>query len=524
MKKLLFLLPLLFVTLLIQAQTWDWGGPIDPLQAKFQIQQYRLELEIFPETQSIAGRSTITFSSQEKLDTLRFQLIDQYQVSKVLMDGKEVAFSHQNDFLDIIPIDCTCNQVEIFYEGPTPIAQNPPWTGGFTWEKDQLDRHWMGLSCQGEGAKLFMPAFDHPSSEPHQGVELIFTVPKPYFVASNGRLIQTQDQGQKVRYHWKTDYPINNYNINFTVGVFEKAESQFRSISGAVVPMAVWVLQDNKDMANELLEVLRVSAQTHEKYFGPYPFPEDKIAVVETPYLGMEHQTINAYGNNFQFVSMGKVQYDWLLHHELGHEWFGNKVSVGDWADMWIHEGLTAYGDWLFFWEHGGPEAYFEKVNAEARDIPHAQPVVSPPNSTEKTAYHPEIYTKGAMVIHSLRGVIGDELFFPALKAFAEGEQFSYLNQVNTEEFTAFIQQYTGQNLEGFFELYLKTTRLPEVKVKKRGKNEFLVSLEGIDFEMPVEVKTSTGIQKYSLGKSPTLISSTSTPEVDPRGWLMLKR
>jgi aminopeptidase N len=178
----------------------------------------------------------------------------------------------------------------------------------------------------------------------------------------------------------------------------------------------------------------------------------------------------------------------------------------------------------LFFWEHGGPEAYFEKVNAEARDIPHAQPVVSPPNSTEKTAYHPEIYTKGAMVIHSLRGVLGDDIFFPAIKAFVEGEQFTYLNQVTTQDFTAFIQQYTGQNLEGFFELYLKTTRLPEVKVKKRGKNEFLVSLEGIDFEMPIEIKTSTGIQKYSLGKTPTLISSTSTPEVDPRGWLMLKR
>ena len=523
MKKLLFLLPLLFVTLLIQAQTWDWGGPIDPLQAKFQIQQYRLELEIFPETQSIAGRSTITFSSLEKLDTLRFQLIDQYQVSKVLMDGREVTFSHQNDLLDIIPIDCTCDQVEIFYEGPTPIAQNPPWTGGFTWEKDQLGRHWMGLSSQGEGAKLFMPALDHPSSEPQQGVELVFTVPKPYFVASNGRLIHSQDQGQKVSYNWKTDYPINNYNINFTVGVFEKAESQFRSSSDALIPMEVWVLQENKAKAKELLEVLRVSAQTHEKYFGPYPFPKDKIAAVETPYLGMEHQTINAYGNNFQFVSMGKVQYDWLLHHELGHEWFGNKVSVGDWADMWIHEGLTAYGDWLFFWEHGGPEAYFEKVRSEARDIPHARPVVSPPNSTEKTAYHPEIYTKGAMVIHSLRGVIGDKLFFPAVKAFAEGEQFTYLNQVNTNDFTDFIQQYTGQNLEGFFELYLKTTRLPEVKVKKRGKNEFLVSLEGIDFEMPVEVKTSTGVQKHSLGKNPVLISSTSTPEVDPQGWLMLK-
>jgi aminopeptidase N len=178
----------------------------------------------------------------------------------------------------------------------------------------------------------------------------------------------------------------------------------------------------------------------------------------------------------------------------------------------------------LFYWEHGGSEAYFEKATTESQDIPHAQPVVSPPNSTEKTAYHPEIYTKGAMVIHSLRGVLGDELFFSALKAFAEAEQFTYLNLVTTQDFTDFIQQFTGQNLEGFFELYLKTTRLPEVKVKKKGKDQFLVSLEGIDFELPVEVNTSTGIKKYPLGKTPTLISSTTTPEVDPRGWLMLQR
>jgi aminopeptidase N len=128
------------------------------------------------------------------------------------------------------------------------------------------------------------------------------------------------------------------------------------------------------------------------------------------------------------------------------------------------------------------------------------------------------------MVIHSLRGVLGDELFFPALKAFAEAEQFTYLNLVTTQDFTDFIQRYTGQNLEGFFELYLKTTRLPEVKVKKKGKDQFLVSLEGIEFELPVEVKTSEGSQKLSIGKKGVLVTSSSLPEVDPRDWLMLQR
>ena len=524
MKKLTFLLLLTCFWSSAFAQNWDWGGPLDPLQAKMKIRHYRLELELLPESQGIQGSNTITFSAAEKLDTLRFQLIDEYEVSKVLIDGKEVKFSHQNDLLDIIPVDCTCDQVQIFYGGKTPIAQNPPWTGGFTWEKDLLENHWMGLSCQGEGAKVFMPALDHPSSEPSEGVDLIFTVPKPYFVASNGRLIDTQETGPKMTYHWQTDYPISNYNINFTLGVFYEEKLDFTSSSGDVIPMQVWVLQENRAKAKGLLENLKVSTETLEKYFGPFPFPKDKIAVVETPYLGMEHQTINAYGNNFQSIPMGKVRYDWLLHHELGHEWFGNKVSVSDWADMWIHEGLTAYGDWLFYWEHGGPETYFAKVKSESRNIPHAKPVVSPPNSTEEEAYHPEIYTKGAWVIHALRGVLGDELFFSAIKAFVMDEHFTYLNQVTTKDFTDFVQSYTGKDLQGFFDLYLYTTSVPTLKVSKKGKEGYLISLQGIDFEMPVEIETSEGVQGIPVGKKGVEVKSKTPPVVDPRGWLILAR
>jgi aminopeptidase N len=524
MKKLTLLLLFGLWAQLSFSQNWDWGGPPDPLQQKLKVRHYRLELELFPETQSIQGSNTISFSADEKLDTLRLNLIEAYQVSSVLMDGKEVQFNHQNDILDIFPIDCTCDQVQVFYGGKTPVAPNPPWEGGFTWEKDELDNHWMGLSSQGEGSQIFMPALDHPSSEPDEGVDIIITVPKPYFVASNGQLTQTIEKGELVTYHWATSYPINVYNINFTMGIFHEEKMDFLSVSGALVPLHVWVLQENRNKAKSLLEVLKTSTETQEKYFGAFPFPEDKIAVVETPYLGMEHQTINAYGNNFQFVQMGKVQYDWLLHHELGHEWFGNKVSVGDWADMWIHEGLTAYGDWLFYWEHGGPEAYFAKVKSESRNIPHAKPVVGPPNSTEEEAYHPEIYTKGAVIIHSLRGILGDEVFFPMIKAFASDERFTYQNRVSTKDFTEFVQSYSGQDLQGFFDLYLYSTDLPTLKVSKKGKSGYTLALKDIDFEIPVEVQTSEGLQRINLGSKSVDINSTTPPLIDPKGWIMMVR
>ena len=273
-----------------------------------------------------------------------------------------------------------------------------------------------------------------------------------------------------------------------------------------------------------LLSVLENSTRTHEKYFGAFPFPKDKIAVVETPYLGMEHQTINGYGNNYQFVRMGNVYHDWLLHHELGHEWWGNKVSVGDWADFWIHEGLCTYGDWLFYLEHGGQEAYLKKVQEMQKTIQHQQPIVAPKNSTSDEAYNLDIYYKGAYVIHSLRYIIGDEIFFPMLKAFLSDEKYIYHNLVNTKDFTDFVQQYSDRDLEDFFQLYLYTTDVPKLKVAKKGKNNYAVSFSNIDFTLPMDVQTSDGIQRLEISGKPTLVRSESEPIVDPEGWYLTQK
>src|SRR5690606_33087785 len=98
--------------------------------------------------------------------------------------------------------------------------------------------------------------------------DIILTAPKPYFVASNGRLIDTKESDGKITYLWSTDYPINVYNVNFTMGIFQEAKLDFQSVSGKTIPMHVWVLQENRAKAEVLLQVLKVSAKTHEKYFG----------------------------------------------------------------------------------------------------------------------------------------------------------------------------------------------------------------------------------------------------------------
>jgi aminopeptidase N len=270
--------------------------------------------------------------------------------------------------------------------------------------------------------------------------------------------------------------------------------------------------------------VLRKSIETHEHFFGAFPFPEDKIAVVETPYLGMEHQTINAYGNNFQFVRMGDVWYDWLLHHELGHEWFGNKVSVSDWSDYWIHEGITSYGDWLFYLKHEGEEAYHAKVADAKKRIKNELPVVSPPESDSDTAYHPDVYTKGAFIMHSLRFMLGDDSFFPLLKGIAHQEAFTYANQASTAQLIDFLSKDSDLDVREFLSWYLYREDLPKVSVKKKKKDVFLVSLSNISFSLPVDVKTDKGTERIVLSSNPTEVISSSKVEVDPLGWYLLDK
>jgi len=126
------------------------------------------------------------------------------------------------------------------------------------------------------------------------------------------------------------------------------------------------------------------------------------------------------------------------------------------------------------------------------------------------------------MVIHSLRGILGDNVFFPMIKAFTSDERFTYQNRVNTKDFTDFVQSYSGQDLRGFFELYLNSTDLPKLKVSKKGKTGYAISLQDIDFQMPVEVQTSKGMQRINLGSKAVEVESSTPPVVDPNGWIMM--
>ncbi|GGZ22081.1 aminopeptidase [Echinicola pacifica] len=500
-----------------------WGGEMDPLQQQFSIIHYSLDLQILPEIKAIDGSMEITFRPLQPLDTLRLNLVSDYKVLSVEVDSVSLDFRHEGELLDIYGTGLA-NKVKVKYRGKPPVAVNPPWSGGFTWARDGRGAHWVGLSSQLEGGRIFMPCLDHPSSKPENGLDLYIKVPFPYTVAANGRLLNQAEARGYNYFHWATHYPISNYNVNFTMGRFAQLKDTLTSVDGGRIPMEVYVLQENRAKASQLMEVFKTSMASQEKYFGPYPFAQDKAAVVETPYLGMEHQTINGYGNNFQFTKVGPVEFDGLLHHELGHEWWGNKVSVADWKDFWIHEGICSYGDMLFYLNHGGEEAYQKEIATAMESMENKRPLVSTKPTGSSEAYFSDIYTKGALVMHSLRFLVGDQVFFELLQGFLSDPRFTYGNQVDTEDFTGYFQEHTERDLQPFFDLYLYTTELPEIKISKKRKNRYDIKFSNVDLSLPVEVKTSEGIEVLEISKNNLRIKSNTELEIDPNHWYMFEK
>ncbi|WP_083610348.1 M1 family metallopeptidase [Pontibacter flavimaris] len=528
MKKRLLLTLFSALCLSTQAQdnNWAWGGPLDPAQATFDVKHYTLRLELAPEARTLGGSVDAVVELVAPTDKIKLNLINAYTVHGVKVDGKKAKYTRGDDALEVQLKQAYQPgrrvTVTVAYAGTPPEAANPPWQGGFTFAKDGNGRHWIGLSSQNEGAKIFMPCKDHPSDEPDEGVDQFISVPAPYQVAANGILVSEKKKGNQVTYHWKTDYSINNYGINFTVGDFAVTRRDYITVEGNTVPMVMYLLRENEQRATELMEILEISLKTQEKYFGEYPFRKEKVGIVETPYLGMEHQTINAYGNKFRFTTVGDAPYDHLLHHELGHEWWGNKVSVKDWADFWVQEGLTTYGDWLFVEEHAGHEAYMRHVKLVARNIRNEKPIiVREKNVDSDEAYHGEIYSKGAYVMHSLRYLLGDEAFFRTLKKFILDPAYTYGNQVTTADLQEYFTRETGQDIKPFFDLYLRTTEVPEVVIEQVSENSYSIRIPNISFTLPMEVRTDAGTRRLELSDKPVEVKSETAPVIDENGWYL---
>ena len=526
MVKKYFLLVTVFIVNYSSAQKLTSGGRLKPEQAIMDVRHYTINLSLDFKQKSIEGYTVIDVIMAQPTHVLLFDLLDSLNVYEVLVNNKKEHFIYKDNLIRINLQDelpASKASVKVLYGGKPHVARRPPWDDGFIWTTDSTGHPWMAITAEGTGGKLYFPSKDHPSDEPNEGVDMFITVPKDLVVAGPGLLQKVTRHGETATYHWKTNYTINNYSILFNVGDYAVVSRKYTTVDGHIVPLQFYVLKEHEGKAAHHLDIFEKTIHEQEKYFGEYPWAKEKIAIAETPHLGMEHQTMNAYGNKFRYTKVGGEDYDGLMHHEFGHEWWGNKVTAKDWADYWIHEGINTFGDALYVREFEGETAYNNFFKNASFRFGNKIPIVMGKDIDEEAAYNGDIYGKGAFFMHTIRYVIGDSVFFPALKKFVTSPKYIYDNLVNTDDVQQFFSEQSGTDLKPLFDLYLRTVNKLEVHIKQIGLNKYLVQLQNMSMPLPMEVRTDAGISKLTIDAKGITVESKTLPVIDEDDFYLKK-
>lgn len=526
------LLPLLIILALpAAAQNLRSGGGLKPEQAIMDIRHYTINLVVDPAQQSISGFTVVKMKLNAPAPAIVLDFWHGLTTTATTVNNKKATFTHSDkDLLTITgqkPFAAGDYEVKVSYNGKPGIAARPPWIGGFQWSTDEHGNPWIAVTCQDEGGKIFFPCKDHPSDEPNEGADMILTVPAGLTATAPGLLKKTKNNEYgkgTTTFHWSTKYTISNYCLVFNIGKYKKVSRTYTTVDNHKVPMDFYVLEEHAQNADRLLDFTERSCRVLEKYFGEYPWAKEKIGIAETPHLGMEHQTMIAYGNKFNFTQLGGKDFDWLMHHEFGHEWWANKVTNRDWAHMWIQEGICSFGDALFTREMEGEEAYLARMRQTGRNTQNLKPVVQGDEVDSDDAYQADIYGKGAFFMHTLRYVIGDSIFFPALKKLATDPKYTYDNTVVTDDVEKLFSSAADEDMKPLFDFYLRTTNKLEVDVKQTADNSYTVKLLNYEGVLPLDISVDGKIERKQVNKTGIAITSPNgPPSIDPKGYYLKK-
>ncbi|MFC7357616.1 M1 family metallopeptidase [Jejudonia soesokkakensis] len=471
-------------------------GSITKERAWWDVTHYDLTVEVFPETQTIKGANTITYKVIDTDQKMQIDLQAPMGIEKVEMNGEKLTFTsegaaHFISFKEKQPLNSE-QKITIHFSGEPIVAKNAPWDGGFSWKKDANGNHFIATANQGIGASVWWPNKDHPYDEADNGVDLKITAPKDLIAVGNGRLITSEEKEKTKTWHWKVVNPINNYGVNINIGDYVNFSEVYEGINGDL-DLSYWVLKDNLGKAKEQFKQVPMMLNAFEYWFGPYPFYEDSFKLVEVPYLGMEHQSSVTYGNKYQNGYLGSdlsdtgwgLRFDFIIIHEAGHEWFANNISHNDVADMWIHEGFTAYSESLYLDYHFGNQAASEYVIGTRRGIRNDKPIIGTYGVNKSGSG--DMYYKGANILHTLRQLVEvDTKWRNILRGL--NKEF-YHQTISSKQLEDYLSKETGIDLTEFWEQYLRTTMVPTLEYtidNNKMTYRYTNIIEG--FDMPVQI------------------------------------
>ncbi len=519
---------------------YDWQSPHI---FKYDVKCYILDLHISDTSTYVEGNAIIIAQALTDIDTFAFELIPEQHIQHILINGKEQAEYLRNDDNVLVPLELPIIAgseltARIYYGGKPPEggffsgvtnSYSPGWQKDVTWTLSEPF-----------SAKDWFPV-KQDLNDKADSAFLFFTTSANNLVGSQGLLTNVVPlPDEKVRYEWKTYYPIDYYLLSFAVADYMDYSiyAHPEQMEGDSLLIQNFIYNDpaNLEMKREPISKTIDIMELFCDLFNLYPFANEKYGHAETQLGGgMEHQTMSTMGN-FSFH---------LIAHELGHMWFGDHVTCATWSDIWINEGFATYSDYLaneFLLGDSAATAFITKAQNHAMSEDHGAiyiPEIYVFPGNEWRIFNGRLsYDKGASIIHMLRHEIGnDEVFFEILKSFldeygggtATGDDFKEVaEEVAEMNFQTFFDQwYFGQGFPKYDIVYWQDeTQKLYISSTQTGSNvssDFFEML--LDFRVIFADGTDTivsFIQQETLDIfEVTCSKNVMSIEVDPNNWTL---
>lgn len=496
-------------------------GKITKEREWWNVLHYELHASFNDKDSSVSGFNTTTYKVLSPLQIMHIDLRAPMVLDSAIQNSMKCSWRKDGDayFINLISEQKPTEQnaITFYFHGKPRAAKVPPWDGGIVWKKDINKNPWISIACQGMAGSVWFPNKDHMYDEP-DSVSFFITAQKDLTAVAGGRLRSVKENNDNTKtWNWAVVNPINNYCIIPYIGNYVNFKDTLNG-KGGLLDINYWVLEYNLEKAKEQFKQVKSMLKCFEYWFGPYPFYKDGYKLVEAPYLGMEHQSAVAYGNGFQNGYLGRdlsgtgwgLNWDFIIVHESGHEWFGNNVSVKDVADNWVHEGFTCYSEALYTEYLFGKAAGSQYVIGLRKNIANEKNVIGDYEVNQDGSL--DMYYKGANMLHTIRQLVNNDSLWRAMfrqMSLQYGKQTVY-----SKEIEKFMCSFLKCDLTKVFDQYLRTTEIPELEYGIKNGNLYYKWTNCVKgFNMPIRlhdsatwIKPTTELQQLKFRKEEIIV------------------
>ncbi len=495
-------------------------GSNGPARAWWDVEFYDLHVTVSPVDSTIRGMNGIAYRALQSGRELQIDLQVPMQMDSVVHNGRKLTLRRDsNAFFVSLPVAAAAGsrgRVDAWFHGKPRAARNPPWDGGFIWRRDSAGNRFIATANQGLGASVWWPNKDYGADEP-DSQRVAITVPDSLVNVSNGRLRGvTRNANGTSTWEWFVSRPINNYGIAVNAAKYAHFTDYYRG-EGGLLTMDYYPLAIHEDTARKHLRQAIPMMKCFEHWYGPYPWYEDGFKLIETPHLGMEHQSAVAYGNAYKNGYLGRdlsrtgwgLKWDFIIIHEAAHEWWANSISFKDAADMWIHESFANYSENLYTECQDGSKAGAEYAIGSRVGIRNDRPVIGTPGVNHEGSG--DMYPKGGAMLHMMRVLVNDDAKW---RSVLRGAQSTFRHQtISGDQLREYISRTSGQDFSKVFEQYQATIKIPVLEYRISADTLTYRWTNVVDgFAMPVDVSRSSSPEMWRRIR-PTA-TWTSTPGV----------